>query len=78
MPLFRFTHEQKLSAAGLDVYPNEPEINPRLLEFPQVTILPHMGTETEESQRSMEVRALQNLKDYLEQGAGRDIIPEHK
>lgn len=37
-----------------------------------------MGTETEESQRSMEVRALQNLKDYLEQGAGKDIIPEHK
>ena len=62
----------------MDVYPNEPSINPRLLEFPQVTILPHMGTETEESQRSMEVRALTNLKDFLEKGAGKDLILEHK
>lgn len=76
--LIKALEDGQLSAAGLDVYPNEPEINPRLFEFPQVTILPHMGTETEESQRSMEVRALQNLKDYLEQSAGRDIIPEHK
>ncbi|GJJ08475.1 hypothetical protein Clacol_002693 [Clathrus columnatus] len=75
--LIKALEDGHLSAAGLDVYPNEPEINPRLLDFPQVTILPHMGTETEESQRSMEVRALNNLKDYLENGTGKDIIPEH-
>ena len=53
-------------------------MNPELLEFRNVTLLPHMGTETEESQHSMEVRALQNLKDYLEKSVGRDLIWEHK
>ena len=62
----------------MDVYPDEPTINPRLLQLPQVALLPHMGTETEESQRSMEVRALMNLKDFLEKGAGKDLVVEHK
>ncbi|KAF8526064.1 2-hydroxyacid dehydrogenase [Hysterangium stoloniferum] len=76
--LIRAIEDGHLSAAGLDVYPDEPAINPKLLQFPQITILPHMGTETEESQRSMEVRALTNLKDFLEHGAGNDLIIEHK
>ncbi|KAF8583802.1 2-hydroxyacid dehydrogenase [Ramaria rubella] len=76
--LIRALVDGHLSAAGLDVYPDEPEINPRLMDFPQVTLLPHMGTETEESQRSMEVRALTNLKDFLEKGSGKDLVGEHK
>jgi len=67
-----------LYAAGLDVFPDEPNVNPELLEFRNVTLLPHMGTETEESQHSMEVRALQNLKDYFEKGVGSDLIWEHR
>lgn len=35
----------KLWAVGLDVFPNEPEINPELMKFDNVTLLPHMGTE---------------------------------
>lgn len=61
---------------GLDVFPNEPNINPRLLQFPQATLLPHMGTETQESQKKMEVRALTNLRDYLTKGRGSDVVPE--
>ena len=61
---------------GLDVYPNEPDVNPRLLEFDNVTLLPHMGTETKDSQKKMELRALGNLKDFLVQGAGKDLIVE--
>ena len=68
----------QLGAVGLDVYPNEPEVNPRLLEFPNATLLPHMGTETCDSQKKMEIRALTNLRDYLTVGKGLDIIPEHK
>jgi lactate dehydrogenase-like 2-hydroxyacid dehydrogenase len=65
-----------LSAAGLDVYPDEPNITPELFDFPQVTLLPHLGTETQESQKRMEIRALQNLKDFFLEGKGKDIIPE--
>lgn len=66
----------QLSSVGLDVYPNEPQVNPRLLEFPRVTLLPHMGTENQDSQRKMEVRALTNLKDFLTKGRGQDVVPE--
>jgi len=58
------------------VYPNEPEVNPRLLEFDNVTLLPHMGTETKDSQKKMELRALGNLKDFLVQGFGKDLVLE--
>jgi len=74
--LIKVLEEGHLFAAGLDVYPNEPEINSRLFDFPNVTLLPHMGTETEESQHTMEIRALTNLLDFFVHGSGRDIVPE--
>ncbi|QRW25345.1 ubiquitin family protein [Rhizoctonia solani] len=65
-----------LYAAGLDVYPNEPQVNPKLFTFRNVTLLPHMGTETQESQHGMEVRALGNLKDFLEGRPVKDTVWE--
>ena len=68
----------QLGAVGLDVYPNEPEINPRFFDFPNVTLLPHMGTETCDSQKKMEIRALNNLLEFVTKGIGIDIVPELK
>ena len=65
-----------MSAVGLDVYPNEPAVDPRLLAFPQNALLPHMGTENQDSQHKMEVRALTNLRDFLRDGRGKDLVPE--
>lgn len=62
----------------MDVYPNEPQVNPRLLDFPQVTLLPHMGTENQDTQRKMEVRALTNLRDFLTTGMGKDLVIEFR
>ncbi|KAG6837061.1 hypothetical protein H0H93_015329 [Arthromyces matolae] len=76
--MIRALEDGHLASVGLDVFPNEPEVNPRLLEFPNVTLLPHMGTETQDSQRKMEVRALQNLRDYLTVGMGKDLVLEWK
>lgn len=59
------------------MYPNEPEVNPKFFNLPNATLLPHMGTETCDSQKKMEIRALANLLDYLTKGKGSDIIPEH-
>jgi glyoxylate reductase len=53
-------------------------VNPRLMEFSNVTLVPHMGTETQDSQHSMEVRTLQNVVDYLTKGAGKDLVHEMK
>lgn len=60
------------------MFPNEPDVNPRLLEFPQVTLLPHMGTENQDTQRKMEIRALTNLRDFLLAGMGKDLVREYK
>jgi glyoxylate reductase len=68
----------QLAAVGLDVFPNEPEVNPRLLEFPQNTLLPHVGTDNQDSHRKMEVRALTNLRDYIVKGMGQDLVMEFK
>ena len=66
----------QLGSVGLDVLPDEPHVNPRLLEFPNITLLPHMGTETRDATRKMEVRSLTNIRDYLVHGMGKDLIPE--
>ncbi|THH04427.1 hypothetical protein EW146_g10181, partial [Bondarzewia mesenterica] len=76
--VIRALEDEHLGAIGLDVYPDEPAVNPRLLEFSNATLLPHMGTETQDSQRKMEIRALMNIKDYLSKGKGIDVVPELK
>ncbi|KAG1817979.1 uncharacterized protein BJ212DRAFT_1446514 [Suillus subaureus] len=76
--MIRALADGHLWSVGLDVYPNEPLVNPRLLEFPQNVLLPHMGTENQDSQRCMEVRALTNLRDFLRDGQGKDLVPESR
>ncbi|KAG1818341.1 hypothetical protein EV424DRAFT_1528095 [Suillus variegatus] len=63
---------------GLDVYPDEPHVDPRLLTFPQCTLLPHIGGESAESWRTRELQALGNLKAFVLGGTGEDIVPELK
>ncbi|KAH7926969.1 hypothetical protein BV22DRAFT_315920 [Leucogyrophana mollusca] len=74
--LIRALEDGHLSSVGLDVYPSEPRVNPRLLEFPQNVLLPHIGGETYETECIREVRALSNLRDYLRHGMGGDLVPE--
>ncbi|KAF9926271.1 hypothetical protein FBU30_004131 [Linnemannia zychae] len=58
----------RVGSAGLDVFEFEPKIHETLLKHPKCTLLPHMGTSTEESQRSMEKLALKNIMNLLMQG----------
>jgi len=76
--LIKTLEDGHLGAVGLDVYPNEPAVHPRLFDFPNVTLLPHMGTETCDTQKKMEIRALTNIRDYLVKGKGVDVVPELK
>ena len=50
----------KIAGAGLDVYENEPEVHPGLLELPNVVLLPHLGSATIETRTAMGVLAAQN------------------
>ena len=45
------TKIEQLGSVGLDVFPNEPHINPELLAMDNVVVLPHAGTHSIETQR---------------------------
>jgi len=51
----------KLFAAGLDVFNNEPDIDPRYRELDNTFLLPHVGSATRETRDAMGFRALDNL-----------------
>lgn len=51
----------KLFAAGLDVYNNEPNIDPRYRDLENTFLLPHVGSASEETRDAMGFRALDNL-----------------
>ncbi len=51
----------KLAAAGLDVYNNEPDIDPRYRALDNTFLLPHVGSATRETRDAMGFRALDNL-----------------
>src|SRR4051794_19644394 len=55
-----------LGAAGLDVYENEPEVSPRLLEAPRAVLLPHIGSATIPSRDAMASAAAENVIAVLE------------
>ncbi len=51
----------KLAAAGLDVYDNEPAIDPAFHAVETAFLLPHIGSATRETRDAMGFRALDNL-----------------
>ena len=51
----------KLAAAGLDVYDNEPAIDPAFRAVENAFLLPHIGSATRETRDAMGFRALDNL-----------------
>lgn len=55
----------QLSAAGLDVYEDEPEVNPRLLSMPNVVLLPHIGSATIEARTAMATIAATEVLRFL-------------
>jgi glyoxylate reductase len=57
-----------LGAAGLDVYENEPEVSPRLLNAPRAVLLPHIGSATIPSRDGMASAVADNVIAVLEGG----------
>jgi lactate dehydrogenase-like 2-hydroxyacid dehydrogenase len=55
----------RLHGAGLDVFEGEPDINPRLLLAPRMTLLPHVGSATIETRTRMARLACQGVCDVL-------------
>lgn len=59
--LIRALESRSIAGAGLDVYEREPEVPARLLALENVTLLPHLGTASEEVRDGMGRMVLANL-----------------
>ena len=55
-----------IKGAGLDVFEGEPNVNPKLLDFKNVFLLPHLGSATEETREAMGMRVFSNIKDFFD------------
>ncbi len=50
-----------IRGAGLDVYENEPKLNPEFLALDNVVLAPHVGSSTEATRQAMAMLAARNL-----------------
>ena len=56
----------ELGGAGLDVFENEPKVDPRLLRLKNVVLLPHMGSATIEGRIDMGEKVIVNIKSFVD------------
>ena len=56
----------RIAGAGLDVFEEEPSINPKLLELDNVVLLPHMGSATIEGRVGMGEKVLINIRTFMD------------
>lgn len=52
----------KLAGAGLDVYPDEPNVDERLIRHPNVMTLPHIGSATREGRAESGMKVIANIR----------------
>ena len=60
--------EQRIAAAGLDVFEGEPAVHPDLLTVPNVVLTPHIASATVATRKAMAALAADNLIGYLTNG----------
>ncbi|WP_137863872.1 MULTISPECIES: D-glycerate dehydrogenase [unclassified Sphingomonas] len=53
---------RRIAGAGLDVYVDEPAVDPRLIELANVVLLPHLGSATFEGREDMGVKVIANIR----------------
>lgn len=72
--LIRALKEKKIAGAALDVFYNEPEINPEMIELDNVVIIPHLGSASLETRTKMAIIAAENLVDALKGKRPKNIV----
>lgn len=59
--LIKMLKENKIAAAGFDVYQNEPNLNKEFYKLKNVILLPHIGSATVEARNKMSILAAKNV-----------------
>ena len=65
---------RKVYAVGLDVYKNEPNLNPGYLKHKSAFILPHLGSATKETRIAMANLAIDNIDEFLKTGSCKNKV----
>jgi glyoxylate reductase len=60
--LIEALQNERIGGAGLDVYQNEPDIDPRFLTLKNTVLLPHMGSATFEGREASGERVITNIR----------------
>ncbi|MEW6687659.1 MAG: 2-hydroxyacid dehydrogenase [Pseudomonadota bacterium] len=60
--LLRYLKEKRIAGAGLDVFENEPKIDPAWFSIESAVLLPHVGSATVETRTAMGDLQVENLK----------------
>ncbi|MDC2984318.1 ribosomal protein L7/L12, partial [Candidatus Pelagibacter sp.] len=69
---------RKVYAVGLDVYKNEPNLNPGYLKHKSAFILPHLGSATKETRTAMANLAIDNIDEFFKTGVNKKEAEEIK
>jgi len=64
----------RVAAAGLDVFTDEPRINPAYLTLNNTFLLPHIGSATRETRTAMGLKAIVNLEAFFRGDAPPDRV----
>ena len=72
--LARMIEAGEIAGAGLDVFENEPAINPKLLASQHVIVLPHLGSATLEGRVDMGEKVIVNIKTFMDGHAPPDRV----
>ncbi|MBS3649909.1 2-hydroxyacid dehydrogenase [Pseudaminobacter sp. 19-2017] len=65
-----------IAAAGLDVFANEPHVPQALLDAPNATLLPHVGSASVHTRRAMADLCVDNLVSWFSEGRPLTAVPE--
>lgn len=56
----------RIAGAGLDVFVNEPHVDPRFLNLANTVLLPHMGSATYEGRAAMGEKVIANIRAWVD------------
>jgi glyoxylate reductase len=62
--LVRALQRGTIAGAGLDVFENEPAVEPELLSMENVVLLPHIGSASQQTRTRMATMASENIVAY--------------
>ena len=65
---------RKVYAVGLDVYKNEPNLNPGYLKHKSAFILPHLGSASKQTRTAMGNLAIDNIDEFLKTGSCKNKV----